>query len=35
MRAKTRLAEVSQDYREVARFIPEGKEPTLEFPRAE
>ena len=26
-----RLAEVNQDYREVARFIPQGKEPTLEF----
>jgi phenylacetate-CoA ligase len=26
-----RLAEVNQDYREAARFIPAGKEPTLEF----
>jgi phenylacetate-CoA ligase len=28
-----RLAEVNQDYREVARFIPPGKEPALEFHR--
>jgi hypothetical protein len=26
-----RLSEVNQDYREAARFIPQGKEPTLEF----
>ena len=26
-----RLKEVNQDYREAARFIPRGKEPTLEF----
>jgi phenylacetate-CoA ligase len=26
-----RLSKVNQDYREAARFIPQGKEPTLEF----
>ena len=26
-----RLTEVNQDYREAARFIPQGKEPTIEF----
>jgi phenylacetate-CoA ligase len=30
-RVLDRLAEVNQDYREVARFIPQGREPTLEF----
>jgi phenylacetate-CoA ligase len=29
-----RLAEVNQDYREAARFIPAGKEPTVEFHRS-
>ena len=30
-RVLERLAAVNQDYREAARFIPEGREPTLEF----
>jgi phenylacetate-CoA ligase len=31
VRVIERLAAVNQDYREAARFIPEGREPTLEF----
>jgi phenylacetate-CoA ligase len=34
-RVLARLAEVNQDFREAARFVPAGFEPTIEFHRAD